>query len=216
MGERAVRNEVVHGRGADDEAPDVDRPVLTSDVGDRDMQPAPVRQRRIDERLRQVQASARDAQHALDEVAHLIGFEHDGRQLAASTSRNEDPTGFVDPQFFHEWVVEVRLQRTEAGDVVMESVRQCVGVEVDVTSGAERIGHRRRNDLVDEPASRIRLAQWVEATITNRRTHITLDVLDAGVVDKTHADDGKKVSRVRASPNSQPVDNFRNWSPACG
>ena len=53
------------------ELADVDRPVRARDVGDHDVQPRPVGQRRVDERRAQVDAATGRVQHPLDQVAHL-------------------------------------------------------------------------------------------------------------------------------------------------
>ena len=96
-GDGAERDQVVEAVRGHDELADVQAEVLAGDVRDHRVQPAPVRQQRVDERRGQVEPPAGRLEHPLDQVAHLVGGQHDGRQLGAAVPGDEHPAGLVDP-----------------------------------------------------------------------------------------------------------------------
>lgn len=80
------------------------------------MKPASVRQRGIDKWLAQIDPPARALQHALDQIAHRGIAEHERRAIGDAAASEEDPVGGVQPHFFDRWVIEIGLQRAEAGE----------------------------------------------------------------------------------------------------
>ncbi|MDX6298698.1 MAG: hypothetical protein QOI51_2555 [Nocardioidaceae bacterium] len=92
------------------------------------MQPVPGQQHGVDERAGQVQPSAGRLQHPLDEVPHLVSRQDGRGQLVPSVTRNEHPMGFVDPDLLNSRIVEVGLQRSEAGDPRDQLVDGAVGI----------------------------------------------------------------------------------------
>ena len=120
-GQRAQADQLVEAGGREDELADVDRPVLAGDVRDDDVQAAAVGQHRVDERRGQVDPAARGLEHPLDQVAHLVGGQDRRGQLVRPPLRatNTRP-GLVDPDLLDRRVVEVALQRAEAGDRVSD------------------------------------------------------------------------------------------------
>src|SRR6185312_14861680 len=90
-------DEVVEVGRPDDELADVDDPVLAGDVRDDDVQPRAVGQHRVDERRGQVDPAAAGLEHALDQVAHLVGRQDGGRQLRDTAPGHEHLGRLVDP-----------------------------------------------------------------------------------------------------------------------
>lgn len=80
------------------------------------MQTRAVGERRVDERLRQVDAPARRMEHPLHEVAHGGIGERQREALGDPVSRDEDLVRCVDPELLHGRVVEMLLQRAVSGD----------------------------------------------------------------------------------------------------
>lgn len=115
-GERVELDELLQGADALLELPHVDGPVRARHVRDRDVQPRPVGQGRVDERRRQVDPTARVLQHPLDEVAHLSIGQHERGQLGHAGSRDEHARRRVDPDLLDRRVVEERLKRAVPGD----------------------------------------------------------------------------------------------------
>ena len=80
------------------------------------MQPAAVRERRVDERLTQIDPATGGLQHPLDEIAHRGVGERQRQPLRDAGAGDEDAVGSVDPELLDRRIVEVRLQRTVARD----------------------------------------------------------------------------------------------------
>ena len=185
-GEGAQPHEVVEAARRSDELADVDAPVPPHDVGDHHVEPAAVGQRRVDERRAQVDAPPGGAQHPLDEVLHArIGQDRRG-QLRAAAARDEDAAGVVDPDLLDLVVVEVALQRPEAGDRVEQLAHQRVGL-LRAARQQGRVVRLRH----DRPHARGHLAQVtrrVQALAAQRLAHLVLEPGQGSpaVVDLTH------------------------------
>ncbi len=111
------RDQVVERVRPRNELADVDSGEATRDAVEHDVQAVPARQHRVDERLTDVEATARGREHALDQLTHLLGRQDDRRQLMTPGASNEHPRRLVDPDLLDRLVVEVGLQRAEPGDV---------------------------------------------------------------------------------------------------
>jgi hypothetical protein len=136
---------------------------------------AAVGQRRVDERLGQVDAPAARPQHALDEVAHLRVGQQRRRQLAATLTRDEHPPRLVDPDLLDRRVVEEDLQRAVArhrvehrarGVLEVHQRRQCTTQGALVVVG---------EDLGDKTAYGHRLGHRIQPASPNELTHLVLD-----------------------------------------
>jgi hypothetical protein len=113
--ERAEVDEVVQPAGAQRELPDVDGGEAAGDALEDDVQPVPLGEHRIDERLADVDAPAAGLEHPLDQLLHLRGRQHRGGQLVPALPRDEHLARVVDPHLLDRGVVEVGLQRPEPG-----------------------------------------------------------------------------------------------------
>ena len=80
------------------------------------MQAAAVGKRCVDERLTQVDAATGGMQHPLHQIAHLRVGERERHALGDAAAGDEDPIGSVHPDLLDRRIVEVGLQRSEAGD----------------------------------------------------------------------------------------------------
>jgi hypothetical protein len=103
------------------------------------VQPRSVGHHRVDERRTHVDPPSGRAEHPLDKVGELPVPEDRRRQLAAAPPGDEHPARLVDPDLLDLRVVEVALQRTEAGHPVQH-----------VTDDGLRVGDRRQR-RVDRP-----------------------------------------------------------------
>src|SRR3954451_3656079 len=161
-----------------DELANVDRPVLPRDVRYDDVDPAAVRQCRVNEGLGQVDAAVTGPPHSLDEVTDLTVGQQSRRQLAAPLPGNKDPTGVVDPDLLDGRVVEVGLQRSIAGHGVIDRPRR----EIGVTEGRQAAGQRAfvvlGDDLVDEATYGRRVGGGIEPPTTDELAHLVLDSTD--------------------------------------
>jgi hypothetical protein len=152
------------------------RPVPPGDVRDCDVQPAPVGEGRVHERLAEVHAATGHEQHPLDEVADLFRRQDGGGEVTAAVTGDEDPPRVVDPDLLDGRVVEELLQGTEAGDRGVHPSTSLVGTG----QGGQATGQGPRlvvlRDLVDEAAHGLRLANWVQAPTAHEFAHLVLDV----------------------------------------
>ena len=112
LADGAGRDETVEIAVGRQELADIDRPVAARDVGDDHMEAAPVGQRGIDERLRQVDAPPRGVQHALDHVTDLGVGQRQRKSLRHSPASGEHAVRSIDPYLFDRGIVEVGLKRT--------------------------------------------------------------------------------------------------------
>jgi hypothetical protein len=115
LGEDTERDEVVQGARTHDKAADVDRPVLTGDVGNHDMQSTTVSEHRVDKRMREINSATRRTQKTFDEIAHFGNRQHHGGQFTHTVARNKDASRGVDPQLLDRGVIQQRVQRCGAG-----------------------------------------------------------------------------------------------------
>lgn len=120
-----------------DELADVDRREAVRDAVEHDVQSVAGRQHGVHERGRDIEPASGRREHALDQVAHLVGAEDRGRELVLAVARDEDPVRLVDPDLLDGRVVEVRLQRAEAGQPGDQLVNRCVRVVERSDSTAE-------------------------------------------------------------------------------
>lgn len=129
----------------------------------------------IDEGGRQVQPSSGQAQHSFDEVSDLLGGQDGGGQLGSSAAGDEDPAWLVDPDLFHLWVIEERLQRAEPGYLIK-----------DRAGGADRISERWqgrhgrpvevvRDHLVHQAARGVGFEHRVQGAPADEFAHLVLD-----------------------------------------
>jgi hypothetical protein len=104
--------EVADPRG---ELADVDRHVAPGDVRDDDVQPGPVRQRRVDERVGQIDPTSGRSEHPFHEVADVALAEDDVGELRHPGTCHEHLGRLVDPDLLDARVVQQGLDRPEAG-----------------------------------------------------------------------------------------------------
>jgi len=149
--------------------------VLAGDLRDDDVQLRTVRQHRVDERRREIDAPAGRPQHPLDELGHLAGGEDQRGELRAAPARDEHAAGLVDPDLLDRPVVEERLQRTEPGDRVEHGTRHVCRI-------AERRQRRRHraievltDHIVDQPAHHVRFGDRIDATPADEFANLALD-----------------------------------------
>ena len=114
--QRSGGHETVEVAERRQELADVHGPVAAGDVGDDDVQSAAVGKRCVDERLAQVDAATGGMQHPLHQIAHLRVGEGERHALGDAAAGDEDPIGGVQPHLLDRRIVEVGLQRSEAGD----------------------------------------------------------------------------------------------------
>ena len=134
--QRSEFDELRERADASMELADVDGPVCTGDVGNRDVQPGTVGQGSVDEGRREVDAATRVLEHPLDQLAHLAIREHQRRELGHAIACDEDARRRVDPDLFDFGVVEIRLQRPVARDRRDDLARRAVlVVELRVRPG---------------------------------------------------------------------------------
>ena len=175
-GHRAQPDQVVEVVGLDDELADVDLPVGPADVGDHDVEPRPVRQRRVDEGAAEVDAPAAALEHALDEVAHLVRRQDRRGQLGDPAPRDEDARGFVDPDLLDGGVVEVLLERAVAGHD-----------REDRVNGESLVAERRQaavqralvvvlHGVLHQAAHGLRVARRVQTRAADQLADLTLDM----------------------------------------
>ncbi len=165
-------------RRADDVLADVHGPVAARHVRDGHVQPLAPGQRGVHERARQVEAPAGRAEHLLDEVAHLGGGEHGGRELGPPAARDEHLRRGVDPDLLDLGVVEVGLERAETRHGVDERAAggDGVGERRDDAQGAARlvVGDGVAHELVDGGA----VAQRVHPAPAHELAHLVLEHAD--------------------------------------
>ena len=115
-GQRAEVDQVAEAVGAGDELADVDGSEVAADAVEHHVQPVAAGQHRVDERLGQVEAAPAGLEHPLDQLAHLLGAQHDRGELVPAAAGDEDPAGVVDPDLLDLGVVEQRLQHPQPRD----------------------------------------------------------------------------------------------------
>jgi len=197
-GQRAESNKLVEGGDGQHELADVDRPGSASHVGNHDVQPGPVREHRIDERLAQVHPAPRGLEHPLDQVGDLRLGENRRGQLAAPAARHENPAGFVYPHLLDLGVVEISLQGTEAGDRVVDMA----GHGRAFPDSRERPGQGAllvvAEHLVDQTPDGCRVPDGVQSPAAHQLADVFLDQVE-GI--KAHRL-GAKYRRRHRSPLS--------------
>ena len=87
-----------------------ERPVPPGDVRDDHVQPRAVRERRVDKRSAQIDSAARALEHLHGQVAHLVGDEHRGGQLAAAVRASPVGGNPRQPTCSHEHVTAPGLR----------------------------------------------------------------------------------------------------------
>ena len=143
------------------------------------MQPVPLGQHRVDERLadRSIRRPL-DFEHPLDQLVHLGAGQHQVGQLVPAVPGDEHPGRVVDPDLLDRRVVEERLQRPEAGDPRDQLADHGVGV-----------GHRRdhagqaalvvvADHGLGDPAYDGRVALRVDALAAHHLAHVRVELLD--------------------------------------
>ena len=86
------------------------------------MEPAPLGQARVDERLRPVEPPAGARQHPLHQLLDLGRAQHDGRELVLAPAGHEHPAGLVDPDLLDLGILEQPGQRPEPADAMVEQL----------------------------------------------------------------------------------------------
>jgi hypothetical protein len=128
----------------------------------------------VDEGGRHVDPSTRGAQHPLDEVGQFAGREDRRRQLAAAALGDEHPAGLVDPDLLDLRVVQVPLQRPEAG----HPVQYVADDGLRVADRRQRRGQRPLrvlgDDIAHEHAHRSRVGQRVETAPADQLTDLAV------------------------------------------
>ena len=94
---RPQADQVVEPRGLEHELADVDCREITADPLEYDVQPVPLRQHRVDERLGEVDPASAGLEHPLDQVLNLGPRQDDVGQLVPAVARHKDPARLVDP-----------------------------------------------------------------------------------------------------------------------
>ncbi len=146
------------------------------------MQAVPVGQHRVDEGLRDVDAAPARLEHPLDELVHLRRGEDGVGELVAAGPGDEDPARIVDPYLLDLGVVEVALQRAEAGDPGHELLDRRVGVGERQDRAGQRVlvvvGHDPGGQAPDRGGVTLR----VEGITAYRGAQALVELVDVPVV----------------------------------
>ncbi len=174
LGQRTQPDELVQARDCDHELSNVDRHVQAGDRWNHDMQSRAVRQLGVDERGAEIQAPPGQPQHPFDQISHLVAGQDDGGQLRPAAAGDEHPSRLVDPDLLHRRVVEVLLQRTEAGDLIEHRPGGRLGI-------TQRRQHRHRGTvqivrqhLIDQPPGRFGLQHRIELAPAHQLANLAL------------------------------------------
>ena len=179
--EAAQLDQALQAVCADRELPDVHRGESAADPLQHDVQPVPLGQHRVDERLAQVDPPARALEHPLDQLLHLGAAQHQVGQLVPAVPGHEHPGRVVDPDLLHGRVVEERLQRAEPAHPRDQLADHGLGV-----------GHRRHH-----------AGQAALVVVTHHR--LRDPAYDAGVGLRVHALAPHHLAHVRVEPLDQLV-----------
>jgi hypothetical protein len=160
----------------DDELADVHGPVTSCDVGDHHVEPRPVGKGGIHEGAREIQPSSAAAQHPLNEIPELRRLENDVGQEVALALGTEHAPRRVDPDLFDLRVVEERLQWTQPGHSIQDTLLDALRVLDPGEGGRLRSSFIVINNLRDEPrhASTVVLRR-IEAPLANQVAHLPFD-----------------------------------------
>lgn len=174
----AQLDQVAHPARADHELADVDRGEAAADALEHHVQPMPVGQHRVDERLAEVDAPAAGLEHPLDQLVHLRGTEHQVGELVPPAPGDEDPARVVDPDLLDLGIVEERLERPEARDPRDELTHHTI-----------RVGHRDHgageaalvvaaHDVLGDAAHDTGVALRVDTVRAHPLAHLAVEHLD--------------------------------------
>jgi hypothetical protein len=139
------------------------------------MQPAAVRQRRVDERRRQINPPARGLQHPLDQISHLIGPQDRRGQLAATAARDKDPTRCVNPDLLYPAVIKKRLQRTEARDRVVHLAGDLLRIGQARQRTTQRSVVIVGDHVIDQPADLADITRRIQPATAHQLAHLLLN-----------------------------------------
>jgi len=123
----------------------------------------------------QVDAAPRSPQHALDQVAHLVGRQDGRGQLGQPAPGHEHLRRFVDPDLLDRGVLEVRLQRAEPGDRVEDLLGRLLAVDQHRQAAVQRPLVVVRDDVVDQLADLDRVPGRVETGTADQLADLALD-----------------------------------------
>jgi hypothetical protein len=142
------------------------------------VQPRPVGQGRIDERRAEVDPPAGRLEHALDQVLDLARLEDRRGELRAAVLGDEDLARLVDPDLLDRGIVQIRLQRTQAGHVVEHLLDRRGHIEQGRQATAEGPLVIVADGIANERPHRDPVADRVDATPTNQLPDLSLDDVD--------------------------------------
>ena len=146
------------------------------------VQPVAVGQHRVDERLGQVDPAPARLEHPLHQLVDLRPAEDRAGQLVPPGPRHEHPARVVDPDLLHRRVVEVPLERTEAGHPRDELLDHGLGVP----ERRHRSGQAALVVVLDqplgEPADQAYVGLRVHAVPADHLTQRCVERLDHVVV----------------------------------
>jgi len=177
------------------------------------VQPLPTHEGGVDEGLGDVQPPAGGPQHPLHEVADGLVVEDRRRELGAPRAGDEDPARFVDPDLLDGRVVQVLLERPQAGHGVEQFLRDAVGV----AEGGDEPGERALvvvvDGLRDEGTDTGEIGCGVDATAAREFAHLVLQQRDGVVhpvplrhIPRVPLPHGSGARPCAANPSHAPVD----------
>lgn len=173
-GERTEPHHVRERVGPHHVLADVDREVRARDVGDHDVEPLPARQPCVDERAGQVEPPAGGLEHPFHQVAHLLGGQDRAGQLGDAAPGDVHVRRRIDPDLLDLRIVQVRLQRSQPANSVMDlpdNFGHVWQLEENAARGAVRIV---RSGLLHELGEPLRFGHRVHATTPDELAHLAL------------------------------------------
>ncbi len=164
------------------------------------------------------------AQHSLDQLAYLGLIEHGGGELAQPGPGDEDPARFVDPNFLDRRVVKVALQRSEAGDRVVDMLGDRVRVLDRGQGPAGGPLFVLGDHLIDDGPDHGRVDGRVQPAPSHQLADVMLDLVEhppileldrhglppwvrCGASPATRAVEGMRIPPARTNRTTRAVDN---------
>lgn len=169
------------------------------------MEAASVRQERVDERAAEVDAASRRLEHPLDQITQLRLAKNGGRQLVASLPRDENTTRLVDHDLFHGGIIEVALQRTEAGNGVEDLTSGLLGVIQGGQATTDASVLVLSDDVVNESTYRGRIDDRIDPAATHELANLGIDDRDGRHAEPPQPHAPAPAGRRRVVTREQPA-----------
>ncbi len=167
----------------------------------------PVCWQQLDERAADVDPATAGLEHALDQLLHLGGGEHQVCQLVTTVAGDENPARVVDPDLLDRRIVEEGLQRSEPGDPGDQLADDRLGVrDRDDGAGEAALVVVADHALGDAPHHRgvaLRVDPFAAHQLADMLVEL-VDQLSVGVGER-HPSPHVRVRLVSEPTSEQPI-----------